>query len=43
MIVIILHINLFKYLLLSELRIPYLNVGEIGKDEGLLEKSSISF
>lgn len=33
MIVIIYHINLFKELLLSELKLPCLNLGKIGNDE----------
>lgn len=33
MIVIILQVNLFKYLLHSKLKLPYLNLREIGNDE----------
>lgn len=40
MIVIILQVNLFKYLLHSKLKLPYLNLGEIGNDEVSTGKKS---
>lgn len=40
MIVIILQVNLFKYLLHSKLKLPYLNLREIGNDEVFTGKTS---